>query len=37
MVSRKTGEVFVVYPGDDIQGVVRFEGTWMLEQNSATK
>ena len=28
--------VFVVYPGDDIQGVVRFEGTWMLEQNSAT-
>jgi hypothetical protein len=29
--------VFVVYPGDDVQGVVRFEGTWMLEQNSATK
>jgi len=28
--------VFVVYPGDDVQGVVRFEGTWMLEQNSPT-
>ena len=28
--------VFVVYPGDDVQGVVRFEGTWVLEQNSAT-
>ena len=27
--------VFVVYPGDDIRGVVRFEGTWMLEENSA--
>ncbi|HEX2428134.1 MAG TPA: ABC transporter ATP-binding protein [Gaiellaceae bacterium] len=28
--------VFVVYPGDDAQGVVRFEGTWMLEENSPT-
>jgi len=28
--------VFVVYPGDDVQGVVRFEGTWMLEENSGT-
>jgi ABC-type polysaccharide/polyol phosphate transport system ATPase subunit len=27
---------FVVYPGDDVQGVVRFEGTWMLEENSGT-
>ena len=27
--------VFVVYPGDDTRGVVRFEGTWMLEENSA--
>ena len=27
--------VFVVYPGDDIRGVVRFEGTWMLQENSA--
>ena len=26
--------VFVVYPGDDARGVVRFEGTWMLEENS---
>jgi Wzt C-terminal domain len=26
--------VFVVYPGDDVRGVVRFEGTWMLEENS---
>ena len=25
--------VFVVYPGDDVRGVVRFEGTWMLEEN----
>ena len=24
--------VFVVYPGDDERGVVRFEGTWMLEE-----
>ena len=26
--------VFVVYPGDDVRGVVRFEGTWMLGENS---
>jgi ABC-type polysaccharide/polyol phosphate transport system ATPase subunit len=26
--------VFVVYPGDDVRGVVRFEGTWMLEEKS---
>jgi ABC-type polysaccharide/polyol phosphate transport system ATPase subunit len=25
---------FVVYPGDDARGVVRFEGTWMLEEKS---
>jgi lipopolysaccharide transport system ATP-binding protein len=25
--------VFVVYPGDDERGVVRFEGTWTLEAN----
>ena len=29
--------VFVVYPGDDVRGVVRFEGTWMLEENSASR
>ena len=29
--------VFVVYPGDDVRGVVRFEGTWMLEENSAVR
>ncbi len=29
--------VFVVYPGDDVRGVVRFEGTWMLEENSAAQ
>ena len=29
--------VFVVYPGDDVRGVVRFEGTWMLEENSAAE
>ena len=29
--------VFEVYPGDDVRGVVRFEGTWMLEENSATR
>ena len=29
--------VFVVYPGDDARGVVRFEGTWMLEENSPTR
>ena len=28
--------VFVVYPGEDVQGVVRFEGTWMLEEKSGT-
>jgi lipopolysaccharide transport system ATP-binding protein len=29
--------VFVVYPGDDARGVVRFEGTWMLEENSPSR
>jgi hypothetical protein len=29
--------VFVVYPGDDMRGVVRFEGRWMLEENSASR
>ena len=29
--------VFVVYPGDDMRGVVRFEGTWMLEENSTVR
>jgi hypothetical protein len=29
--------VFVVYPGDDARGVVRFEGTWMLGENSPTR
>ena len=29
--------VFVVYPGDDARGVVRFEGTWILEENSPTR
>ena len=29
--------VFVVYPGGDERGVVRFEGRWMLEENSATR
>jgi lipopolysaccharide transport system ATP-binding protein len=28
---------FVVYPGDDVRGVVRFEGRWMLEENSARR
>jgi ABC-type polysaccharide/polyol phosphate transport system ATPase subunit len=28
--------VFVVYPGDDVRGVVRFEGTWTLEEKTAT-
>jgi ABC-type polysaccharide/polyol phosphate transport system ATPase subunit len=28
--------VFVVYPGDDTRGVMRFEGTWSLEQNSTS-
>jgi Wzt C-terminal domain len=29
--------VFVVYPGDDVRGVVRFEGRWMLEENTAAR
>ena len=29
--------VFVVYPGGDERGVVRFEGRWMLEENSVTR
>ena len=29
--------VFVVYPGDDMRGVVRFEGTWMLEENCSPR
>jgi lipopolysaccharide transport system ATP-binding protein len=29
--------VFVVYPGGDERGVVRFEGRWMLEENSPTR
>jgi ABC-type polysaccharide/polyol phosphate transport system ATPase subunit len=29
--------VFVVYPGDDARGMMRFEGTWMLEQNSTPR
>ena len=29
--------VFVVYPGDDARGVIRFEGTWMLEENSIVR
>ena len=29
--------VFMVYPGGDERGVVRFEGRWMLEENSATR
>ena len=29
--------VFVVYPGGDERGVVRFEGRWTLEENSATR
>ena len=29
--------VFVVYPGDDVRGVVRFEGTWMLEEKSPAR
>ena len=28
---------FVVYPGDDVRGVVRFEGTWKLEENTTTR
>jgi len=29
--------VFIVYPGDDGRGVVRFEGTWGIEENVATR
>jgi len=29
--------VFVVYPGDDERGVVRFEGSWRIEENVATR
>jgi ABC-type polysaccharide/polyol phosphate transport system ATPase subunit len=29
--------VFVVYPGDDARGVVRFEGTWMLEEKTHSR
>jgi ABC-type polysaccharide/polyol phosphate transport system ATPase subunit len=29
--------VFIVYPGDDERGVVRFEGTWRIEENVATR
>jgi lipopolysaccharide transport system ATP-binding protein len=29
--------VFVVYPGGDERGVVRFEGRWMLEEKTASK
>jgi len=29
--------VFVVYPGDDTRGVVRFEGTWELEENTTSR
>ena len=29
--------VFVVYPGGDERGVVRFEGRWMLEEKTATR
>jgi ABC-type polysaccharide/polyol phosphate transport system ATPase subunit len=28
--------VFVVYPGDDERGLVRFEGSWMLEAKTPT-
>ena len=28
---------FVVYPGGDERGVVRFEGRWMLEENTANR
>jgi ABC-type polysaccharide/polyol phosphate transport system ATPase subunit len=27
--------VFIVYPGDDERGVVRFEGTWTIEEKTA--
>jgi ABC-type polysaccharide/polyol phosphate transport system ATPase subunit len=29
--------VFVVYPGDDERGVVRFEGSWSIEEKTATR
>jgi ABC-type polysaccharide/polyol phosphate transport system ATPase subunit len=29
--------VFIVYPGDDERGVVRFEGTWMIEQKETAR
>jgi len=29
--------VFIVYPGDDERGVVRFEGSWTIEENVATR
>jgi len=28
--------VFIVYPGDDERGVIRFEGTWSIEEKTAT-
>jgi hypothetical protein len=28
--------VFIVYPGDDERGVVRFEGSWMIETKTPT-
>ena len=27
--------VFIVYPGDDERGVIRFEGTWSIEEKTA--
>ncbi len=29
--------VFVVYPGDDERGVIRFEGSWRIEEKTATR
>ncbi len=29
--------VFVVYPGNDERGVIRFEGSWSVEENVATR
>lgn len=29
--------VFIVYPGDDERGVVRFEGSWRIEEKTATR
>jgi ABC-type polysaccharide/polyol phosphate transport system ATPase subunit len=29
--------VYIVYPGDDERGVVRFEGTWMIEQKETAR